>query len=224
MSEIKWIKSKVDGRVGVIVPYNQKFNDELKALVPGARFREDWRTDAWFFDQEAKRDVLPILERFYVDLKWQRVEWNLNRDDVTVDGANLFSVNRDWWKWRSSFPYRFKIVEEELSSGGSRNNPGMCGRVTIDILCRDGAEFRPEPVSVADAPGDEADAPHPLGIFSDDMLVAELARRGHDLSVNGVEAVQILQAFMAAYDSKSSDQFQQVIKDTTSLLKREPVS
>lgn len=39
-----------------------------------------------------------------------------------------------------------------------------------------------------------------------------------------MEAVQILQALMAAYDSKSSDQFQQVIKDTTSLLKREPIS
>ena len=178
MSEIKWIKSNVDGRVGVIVPYNQKFNDELKALVPGARFREDWRTDGWFFDEEAKLDVLPILERFYVNLKWQRVEWNLNRDDVTVDGANLFSVNRDWWKWRSNFHYKFKIVEEGLSSGGSRNNPGMYGRVTIDILCREGAEFRPEPVNVEDTPDPgEAETPNPLAIFSDDMLAAEMAQR-----------------------------------------------
>lgn len=221
MSEIKWIKGKVDGRVGVIVPYNQKFNDELKAMIPGARFREDWRTDAWFFDEEARRDVLPILERFYVDLKWQRVEWNLNRDDVTVDGANLFSVNRDWWKWRSNFPYKFKIIEEELSSGGSRSNPGMYGRVVIDILCREGAEFRPEPVSVTDAHGDEADSPNPLGIFSDDMLVAELTRRGHDLSVNGVEAVLLLRTLISAHETH---EFQQVIIDAAHLLKREPVS
>jgi hypothetical protein len=219
VSEIKWIKSKIEGRAGVVVPYNQKFNDELKALVPSARFREDRQTDAWFFDEEAKPDVLPILERFYVNQKWQRIEWSLNRDDVTVDGAQLFYVNRDYWKWANRFPYKFKIVEEELSSGGSRANPGMYGRVVVDILCREGAEFRPEPVSVedapgdeADAPGDEADAPNPLTIFPDDMLVAELQRRGHDLSVDGVEAVQILHALMAAYDRKSSDQFQQVIK------------
>lgn len=177
MSEIKWIKSKVDGRIGVIVPYNQKFNDELKAMVPGARFREDHVTDGWFFDEEAKPDVLPILERFYVNQKWQRVEWSLNRDDVTVDGAQMFYCNRDYWKWRSGFPYKFKIVEEELSSGGSRANPGMYGRVVLDILCREGAEFKPEPVSVTDAPGGESDAPNPLGIFSDDMLAAEMARR-----------------------------------------------
>ena len=224
MSEIKWVKSKVDGRVGVIVPYNQKFNDELKAMVPGVRFREDQRTDAWFFDEEAKPDVLPILERFYVNQKWQRVEWSLNRDDVTVDGAQMFYCNRDYWKWRSGFPYKFKIVEEELSSGGSRANPGMYGRVVIDILCREGAELKPEPVSVESAPGDEDEMPNPLGIFSDDMLVAELQRRGHDLSVNGVEAVQIVAALMNAYESKSNDAFTQVVKDATRLLKREPVS
>lgn len=177
MYEVKWIKGSVDGRIGVIVPYNQKFNDELKAMVPSARFREDRSTDAWFFDEEAKEDVLHILEKFYVNAVWQRVEWNLNRDDVTVDGANLFTCNRDWWKFRNNFPYKIKIVEEELSSGGSRANPGMFGRVVIDILCREGAEFRPEPVSVEPSPEPDEARPNPLAIYPDDLLAAELARR-----------------------------------------------
>lgn len=174
---IKWVKGPVDGRVGVVVPYNQKFNDELKAMVPSARFREDGCTDGWFFDEEARDDVLTILEKFYVNQAWQRVEWSLNRDDVTVDGANLFSVNRDWWKFRSNFPYKFKVVEDELSSGGSRANPGMYGRVVIDILCRPGAEFRPDPVSVTAVPEEHPTNTNPLSIYPNDLLAAELARR-----------------------------------------------
>lgn len=218
---IKWVKGPVDGRIGVVVPYNQKFNDELKAMVPSARFREDGRTDGWFFDEEASDDVLLILEKFYVNQAWQRVEWGLNRDNVTVDGANLFTVNRDWWKFRSNFPYKFKVVEDDLSSGGSRSNPGMYGRVVIDILCRPGAEFRPEPVSVTAIPDEQPNDTNPLAIYPDDLLVAELARRGHDLSVNGVEAVAILNMLLDAHDKVSEDLFKTAVRDARALLKRE---
>lgn len=218
---IKWVKGPVDGRIGVVVPYNQKFNDELKAIIPSVRFREDGRTDGWFFDEEAREDVLPILEKFYVNQAWQRVEWDLNRDDVTVDGANLFSVNRDWWKFRNGFPYKFKVVEDDLSSGGSRSNPGMYGRVVIDILCRAGAEFRPEPVSVTAVPEERPSDTNPLSIYPDDLLVAELARRGHDLSVNGVEAVAILSMFLDAHDKVSEDLFKTAVRDARALLRRE---
>lgn len=222
MSEnIKWVKGPVDGRIGVIVPYNQKFNDELKAMVPSARFREDHRTDGWFFDEEARDDVLPILKKFYASHEWVRVEWNLNRDHITVDGANLFTVNRDWWKFRSNFPCRFKVVEEDLSSGGSRSNPGMYGRVVIDILCRPGTEFLPDPVSVTAVPDAQPSDTNPLEIYPDDLLVAELARRGHDLSVNGVEAAAILGMFLDAHDKVSEDLFKTAVRDARRLLKRE---
>lgn len=222
MSEtIKWVKGPVDGRIGVIVPYNQKFNDALKAAVPSARFKEDRRTDGWFFDEEAKEDVLPILERFYVNQEWQRVEWSLSRDEITVDGASLFTVNRDWWKYRNNFPYKFRVVDEDLSTGGSRANPGMFGRLIIDILCRPGAEFYPEPVSVTPSPEQTGDKPNPLAIFPDDALTAELARRGHDLSVNGVEAVAVLAAFLDAVDKQSNDIFETAAKDARRLLRKE---
>jgi hypothetical protein len=222
MSEtIKWVKGPVDGRVGVIVPYNQKFNDALKAAVPSARFKEDRRTDGWFFDEEAKDVVLPLLERFYVNQEWQRVEWSLSRDEITVDGASLFTVNRDWWKYRSNFPYKFRIVEEQLSTGGSRANPGMFGNLVIDILCRSGAELSPEPASVTPSPEQAGDKPNPLAIFPDDALTAELARRGHDLSVKGVEAVAVLSAFLAAWDEKDESAFKTAVQDARRLLKKE---
>ncbi len=221
MSNIKWVKGPVDGRVGVIVPYNQKFNDALKASVPSARFKEDHRTDAWFFDEEATGDVMPILDAFYANHQWQRVEWNLNRDEATVDGANMFVVQRDWWKFRGDFPYKTRVVEEALSSGGSRSNPGMYGRVVIDIFCRPGAEFRPEPVSVTPTP-DQEEKPNPLAIFPDDMLVAELAGRGHDLSVGGVEAVSVLATILKAWDDRDEDGFKTAVTDARRLLKKEP--
>lgn len=223
MSEIiKWVKGPVDGRIGVIVPYNQKFNDELKAMVPSARFREDHRTDGWFFDEEARDDVLPILEKFYINQEWLRVEWTLNRDEVTVDGANLFNINRDWWKFRSNFPYQFKVTDcGELSSGGSRSNPGMYGRVVIDILCRPGAEFHPNPVSVTAVPDAQPTEVNPLVIYPDDLLVSELSRRGHDLSASGVEAAAILGMFLDAYDKASEDLFKTAVRDARRLLKRE---
>lgn len=218
--DVKWIKGPVDGRIGVAVPYNQNFNDDLKHSTPSARFREDGRTDAWFFDEEARPDVLPLLEKYYGDLRWQRVAWDIrSASNITIDGARLLSVSRDWWGYYRGFDYQFKIVEEGLSAGGSRKNPRIGGTLTIDILCREGAEFDPAPESVepVDDPA-ERPQPNPLAIYSDDMLAAELARRGHDVTADGVEALAVLRRMLAALDKEDGGAAQQALAEARRLV------
>lgn len=205
---IKWVKGEVPGRIGVQVPYNQKFNDELRVFVPSAKF--DRYQTAWLFDEEAKPDVLAVVERFYANLVWKRVTFEFNRDNPTIDGARMMSIQRDWWKF-SDGPYKYTVVEESLSSGGSRANPGIYGRLVIDIHCREGVEFYPEPESVEEIADPTAVTVNPLEIYPDDMLVAELARRGHALSVSGVEAVDMIRRLLAAWDGGNAGAVERIV-------------
>lgn len=177
MSQIKWKESKVEGRVGVSVPYRQLFNDELRAMVPSAKFEKDRLADGiWYFDEEALHLVRLLLDKYYLNTKWYRVEWQLNRSEtLEIDGCNLLYVNRDYWKWRDS-GFEMKIVACDLQSGGSRRRPDVSGCVVLEIALRDDAVIEPEPVSMeAIAP---APPPNPLATIPTEMLVNELGSRG----------------------------------------------
>ena len=118
MYEVKWTKGEVDGRVGLICPYNENFQQELKTITTSAKFRRS--DNAWCFDEETRPLVMPIVEQYFTDTTWQRVTITLNRDDnVTVDGARLMYVNRDYWNWRRDTPVRFRRIEAEVSDRNS---------------------------------------------------------------------------------------------------------
>ena len=174
MYEVKWTKGEVDGRVGLICPYNENFQQELKTITTSAKFRRS--DNAWCFDEETRPLVMPIVEQYFTDTTWQRVTITLNRDDnVTVDGARLMYVNRDYWNWRRDTPVRFRIIEAEVSPGGSRAHPTISGTLVLEIDLREGVEIDPEPDSIE--PLSEQEAANPLANYAIEELAAELARR-----------------------------------------------
>jgi hypothetical protein len=202
--EIKWIKSKIEGRVGLSVPYNEAFNNVLKAAVPSAKF--DYQKGAWFFDEEAKEEVVPFLEQYYINTTLHRVVWDTrSEDNITVDGARLLFVNRDYWKFSRGGP-SFKIVEEGLSSGGSRNHPHISGRLVIDIQLREGAVLDPEPESIEEI--EDTAEKNPLEAFPTSMLVAELERRG----MGEGPAVELVRELLAAVEKQSHAAFEAVVE------------
>lgn len=173
---IKWIKSSVEGRVGIVVPYRQLFNDELKAAVSSATFSRG--SDAWMFDEEATHLVRPLLEKYFQSGVWYRVELDLkNAEEFTIDGCNLLYVNREYWKWRSGSGFEMKVLECTLSAGGSRRSPHVNGRLVLEIVMREGAVISPAPTSIEkiDRP---TTPPNPLETVPTTAIQRELEARG----------------------------------------------
>lgn len=175
MATINWKKSKIEGRIGVSVPYRQLFNDELKAVASSAKF--DRAGEAWFFDEEVLHLVRPLLEKYYTNTKWYRVEWDISSAAaLEIDGCNLLYISRDYWKRRSGSGFDMKIVECGLSSGGSRANPRIGGKLVLEIALREGAVISPEPTSIEaiDAPAPPA---NPLETVPTELIIRELNSR-----------------------------------------------
>lgn len=175
MYRVKWVAGEVDGRVGLVCPYNDSFRVELCALVPGARF--DRRGGAWCFDEEQRHLVMPLIERYFTNTAWQRVTLDLRHaESVSVDGASLISATRDNWWWRRDAVVHFRIVECAVSAGGSRRCPTVSGQLVLDIDMRIGADVSPLPADVVTL--GEQDPVNPLANYATGDLLAELARRG----------------------------------------------
>lgn len=172
---VEFKESKIKGRWGVFTPYNGDFVKALKANVPSAK----WNGEGWFFDEISKADVEKLVETFFPShdaLDTVVIEWDLNRDNPQIDGTSLATVERDYWNWKKNCPVEFRVVESEISSGGSRKNPGLYGRLVIEAKIRPGANFSPEPLQVEVV--ENGDVPNPLAEFLTEDLVAELKRRG----------------------------------------------
>lgn len=212
MSTITWKKSKVDGRVGVAVPYNAVFNEQLKAAVPSATFIRS--TDVWEFDEESKEDVIPLLEKFYLKTVRYRVAWNniVRADNLTIDGASLAWVNRDYYKFRHDLSFR--VIENELSTGGSRANPCLFGKLIIETSLREGAVIEPEPDEM-EMVDDTAVRPNPLAAFPTSDLVAELERRGQGSEVPAIEA---LKAVLTAVEKADRYEFEKAIEKAKGVI------
>lgn len=177
MYKVRWVKGEVDGRIGVITPYNDQFQAELKNATSSAVFRG--RDRAWCFDEEARELVAPIVERYFTNTKWRRVTFALRgAENVTVDGGQLMFVTRDKWNWRRDTAVNFRVVENGVVSGGSRAHPYVSGSLIIDLDMRDGADIRPEPESVETLA--EQEPPNPLANYPIEMLLAEIAQRESD--------------------------------------------
>lgn len=178
MNSIAWRDSKIDGRVGVSVPYRQTFNDELKALVSSAKFERGREGGVWFFDEESLPAVQCLLDKYYVKTKWFRVEWDIRHSEgIEIDGCNLFYIQRDYWKWRAGSGFDMKIIECKLVAGGSRSNPRVNGHVVVEIALREGAELRPEPTSLTSIDKQES-PPNPLETIPTNTIRRELDGRG----------------------------------------------
>lgn len=175
MSEVKYVKSKIEGRAGVFTPFNRAFVDELKRNVPSAK----WNGEAWFFDEMSRSEVEALVEKYFPGedtFETVRIEWDLSRDDPQIDGVSLASIDRDFWSWRRDCPVQFKVIEAgDVNSGGSRKNPGLFGKLVIEAKVRPGAMITPKPVSVIVV--ENGVAPNPLSNFSTEALIAELKRR-----------------------------------------------
>lgn len=175
MYEVKWVKGEVDGRIGLICPYNDEFQSELKALTSSAKFRGS--DNAWCFDEELRPLVMPLVERYFTHTAWRRVTMHLRgADNLTVDGARLMYVTRDYWNWRRDTAVNFRVIESNVDSGGSRNNPCVSGFLILYMDIRDGAVISPEPEMV-ELLEDEQELPNPLANYAIEHLAAELARR-----------------------------------------------
>lgn len=170
-------KSSIAGRTGVAVPYRQAFNNELKTLVPSAKF--DHNGSIWFYNQRDNDTVAALVEKYFVNTRRFRLEVEFDRDpDFSIDGCSLVFVGRDHWSWRfDDNSFDAKVGAVEIETGGSRNNPHLTGRCVIEVTMRADADIKPTPVSITAV--DNAPAPHnPLANISTEDLLKELERRG----------------------------------------------
>lgn len=170
------LKERPSGKFAISSPYNAAFVEELKKSVPSAR----WSGGFWVINASGKEQAEKLLAQYYPSddqLQKVRISWSLDRDDPKIDGVSLASVSRDCWSWRRDCPIDFKIVSQDLESGGSRKNPGLYGELVIETKIRPGAKVEPS-ANVEILEDGENPNPNPLADFSDKELLAELERRG----------------------------------------------
>lgn len=168
------IDTMKSGNLGIKAPFNAAFKDELKVLVPSAK----WQSPYWIIKPSGKDQAEGLLAKYYPPqnvLQKVRIEWDLDRESPEIDGVGLANVSRDWWGWRKDCPIDFKIIEQELKSGGSAKYPGLYGKLIIEATIRSDADISPSAeVEIIE----NGEAPNPLDGFSTEELLAELKARG----------------------------------------------
>lgn len=213
--DISWKKSKIPGRIGIAVPYNPSFNQELNIAVPSAKFN---RADkAWYFDEEARHTVESLLAKYYVNLAWHKVRWTLDGDVPQVDGLPLVNCYRDKWAWKRAFAIRPSVTDV------SSSRRGLTGTLEIAIRCRKNADFSPKPEFVEEIEdGGDTTADNPLRVYSDESLFQEVVRRyGDDLSRRGLDAVQLITRFVTAVEQERADEAQRTYQELKTFVSRE---
>lgn len=169
---VKIVKMK-SGNVGIETPFNASFKDELKVLIPSAK----WQAPHWIISPSGLDQAKELLAKYYPPssaLQKVVIEWDLNRESPEIDGVALANVNRDWWSWSKRCSVDFKVIEQDLTSGGSRKSPGLYGKLIIEATIRPGAIISP---SATIEIIEEGQAPNPLSEFSTEELLAEIERR-----------------------------------------------
>jgi hypothetical protein len=168
------IKTMESGNLGIETPFNADFKNELKALVPSAK----WQVPYWIIKPSGEEQARELLAKYYPapdQLQKVRIEWDLDRESPEIDGVELANISRDWWRWRKDCPVDFKIIEADIDSGGSSKHPGLFGKLTIETSIRPDANISPSAdVTVIE----NGEAPNPLASFSTEELLAELEARG----------------------------------------------
>ena len=162
------------GKLGIKTPYNESFVKELKASVPSS----SWSRPYWTIAPSGEDQAKELLAKYFPAkeiLTKVRITWDLSREAPQIDGVNLASISRDWWNWRKDCPLDFKVIEQDLESGGSQKNPGLFGKLIIEASVRPGAIVTPKAeIEIVEA----GEKPNPLAGFSTEELLAELKRRG----------------------------------------------
>lgn len=168
---------KNSDNLGIKTPFNADFKDELKTLVPSAK----WQSPYWIIKPSGKEQAEELLAKYYPApeaLQKVRIEWDLDRESPEIDGVGLANISRDWWGWRKDCPIDFKIIEADIDSGGSRKNPGLFGTLIIEATIRPDANVSPAAdVTIIE----NGEAPRPftaLDRYSTEELLAELEARG----------------------------------------------
>lgn len=173
-TDLATIHKMKSGNLGIETPFNGVFKDELKALIPSAK----WQSPYWIIKPGGEEQAKELLAKYYppqAELQKVRIEWNLDRESPRIDGVDLANVSRDWWGWSKKCPIDFKIIEQNLSSGGSAKYPGLYGKLIIEAIIRPGADFSPGAEVAVIEEGQES---NPLADFSTEELLAELQKRG----------------------------------------------
>lgn len=172
-TDLATIHKMKSGNLGIETPFNGTFKDELKALVPSAR----WQSPYWIIKPSGEEQVENLLAKYYPpDAMRQKVEieWDLDRESPEIDGVGLATISRDRWGWRRDCPIDFKIIEQDLKSGGSVKHPGLYGKLIIETTIRPGAVVSPmAQVKVIE----EGEKKNLLADFSTEDLLAEIERR-----------------------------------------------
>lgn len=173
-TDIVKVSKMKSGNIGIETPFNAAFKNELKALIPSAK----WQSPLWIVSSLGEDQANELLEKYYPpedELQKVRIEWILDRESPEIDGINLASVSRDWWSWNKRCPIDFKIIEQELTSGGSSKYPGLFGKLSIETMIRPDAEISPKAIVEIIENGEVS---NPLADFTTEELFAELETRG----------------------------------------------
>ncbi len=167
------IETMKSGNLGIKAPFNGAFKDELKALVPSAK----WQRPYWIIKPSGEDQAKELLAKYYppkAELQKVRIEWDLDRESPEIDGVGLANINRDWWGWHKDCAIDFKIIEQDLSSGGSAKYPGLYGKLIIETIIRPDANISPKAeIEIIE----NGTVPNPLADFSTEELLAEIERR-----------------------------------------------
>lgn len=162
------------GNLGIETSFNGAFKDELKALIPSAK----WQSPYWVIKPNGEDQAKELLAKYYpleTELQKVRLEWNLDRESPKIDGIRLANISRDWWGWRKDCPIDFKIIEQNLDSGGSAKYPGLYGKLIIEVTTRPDAKISPRAKIKMIEKGKK---PNPLADFPTEDLLTELQSRG----------------------------------------------
>lgn len=142
-----------DGKIAVVTPYNAHLVAECKRrmakwidLTISKKDGTKAVIKAWKLDASHRAaiealcaDLFPpresLIERV---VRWEKTGASAN--GPTMDGYDLVGFGRDRY-WIKRFDGGesieiVEIVEDNLESGGSRNNPRLFGSVTLRLRCR----------------------------------------------------------------------------------------
>ena len=145
----KITKSTKAGRVGIETPYNTLFVSELKKVAGNAK----WVAPTWFFDEIGLAQVKQLADKFFSNnYVTYKVSWELTGDGPLIDGMDVIKYDRDSHKNAWNFPLPIVYLNQNLKSGGSRNNPTLSGTLTVEVIARPDAVFHPTPTSIEIVP------------------------------------------------------------------------
>jgi hypothetical protein len=148
------IYSTNDGKIAVSTPYNAQVVAECKRrmgrwidLTIAKRDGSSRVVKAWKLDASHRQAIEALCVELFPDpdaliervITWTAQDYG-SLHAPTIDGYRVAWFSRDNYsiaQAKAGEPFEImEVVEDDLTSGGSRNNPRLYGKLTLRLRCR----------------------------------------------------------------------------------------